>query len=106
LKRYFIVVANKQMAFQAQQTTGNEFRAQVVKGASTTLWVAESDESIYTVCFDKILAADVYQSKADLPAAVILLFEIDEEVESIDIGAFTRQDAVQFLSWLQSTLKS
>ena len=96
--------------FRRVQTNQKNFRAQLLRtDLRNVLWIAEDSNEIYTVCFDRILAADIYKPDPEIDSCkVILLSFIDDddeqETESWDCGNFTFVDAQDFLKWLQSSL--
>ena len=98
--------------FRRLQTNGKNFRAQLVRTDSKTmLWVAEDNEEIYLIRFDRILSADVFKidPEQDVCKAIFLTFsedEDEEECESWDCGSFTSADAMDFLKWFQASLSS
>lgn len=96
------------MAFRCSQTSGFTFRAQLHKrGDKSVLWVAESDEELYLVTFDKALIADVYQPQGSDPSTQVLLLTEDAgEVETVNVGSFTMEDAKRFISWFHAAVSS
>ena len=92
--------------FRLTQVNGLSFRAEMLKvGEKKVLWIAESEEEIYSFSFDYALSADVYQpDSTQAMAKALLLYLDDDEVHTIEIGTFTPEDAVKFLTWLQSAL--
>jgi hypothetical protein len=98
--------------FKRVQTNGKNFRAQLVRtDTRNMLWVAEDNEEIYLIRFDRILSADVFKisSEEDVCKAIFLTFledEDDEEYESWDCGSFTSADALDFLKWFQASLNA
>ena len=96
--------------FRRVQTNQKNFRAQLLRtDLRNILWIAEDSEEIYTVCFDRILAADIYKPnpEEDICKVILLSFiddDEEQETESWDCGNFTFLDAQDFLKWLQSSL--
>lgn len=96
--------------FRKVQANGKNFRAQLLRtDLRNVLWIAEDTEEIYTLCFDRILSADIYKCKPEEDVyQVILLTFIDDdeeqETESWNCGSFTFLDAQDFLKWLQNSL--
>jgi hypothetical protein len=89
--------------FKTTQLNNINFRAQLIRFANKSiLWIAESEEEIYAINFDKALSADIYQLEKN--TKVILLYVDDDEIHSIDIGNFTQEDGMRFLTWLQTSL--
>lgn len=96
------------MAFRVTQKNGDNFRAQVLRnGNKCILWIAESEDEVYIVNFDKAVSADIYQPKADDDCTkAILLYECDDEMSTIEIGQFSKEDALKFLSWFQTAISA
>lgn len=95
----------KDVVFQTVQMNGNSFRAELVRlGPKWVAWVAESEEEVYAVTIDQILRIDTYLPKTGTDTKVIVLYRNDQEVETVEIGNFSKEDAVSFISWLQSTI--
>lgn len=96
--------------FRKLQTTNKNFRAQIIRtDLRNVLWIAEDSDEIYTICFDRILAADIYKANpdSDICKVILLTFLEDEEqqeTESWDCGNFTFADSQDFIKWLQSSL--
>jgi hypothetical protein len=94
--------------YKAAQTTGYNFRAQLLRtGAKWTLWIAESEDEVYVVNFHQILSADLYAPKVNHEdEKVILLYRGEEGIETVEIGCFSHEDALNFLSWLQTSVSN
>jgi len=96
--------------FRKVQANGKNFRAQLLRtDLRNVLWIAEDTEEIYTLCFDRILSADIYKCKPeeDVCQVILLTFiddEEEQETESWNCGNFTFLDAQDFLKWLQNSL--
>ena len=96
------------MAFKLTQKNGDNFRAQVLRnGSKCILWIAESEDEVYIVNFDKAISADIYQPRPDEDdTKAILLYECDNEISTIEIGNFSKEDALKFLTWFQTSISS
>jgi hypothetical protein len=94
-------------ALRLTQVHGINFRSQLFKiGNKCVLWVAESADEVYTISFDRAISADIYQPETGVPAKAILLYLDEEEVHSIEMGAFSPEDAMRFLTWLQTAINA
>jgi transposase len=94
--------------FKCVQTNGNCFRAQLLRhNEKCILWIAESEEEVYTVIFDKAVSADMYKLRPEEDKhKAILLYEQDEEVATIEIGNFTQDETIKFITWFQNSLQT
>lgn len=94
--------------YKSVQTTGDNFRVQVLKyGEKYVLWVAESEEEVYTVVFDKAVSVDLFKiNQQEDKHKIIMLYEQDEEMSTIEIGLFTEEEATKFVTWLVASLQN
>lgn len=91
------------MVFKTQQENGYAFRAEFVRFHSKiALWIAESAEEVYVLNILNVVRMEPYLSKLGENEKVLMLYRNEEEdLETVEIGNFTREDALNFIQWVQ-----
>jgi len=93
------------LVFKTKQENEYNFRSQLVKVEDDwVLWIAENDEEVYAVNFDELLAIDVYSPKENSPLKVLVLYKYGDEIDTVEIGSFSQENAMNFISWMSSNL--
>jgi hypothetical protein len=92
--------------FKVQQANGYAFRAEFIRSNSNlSIWIAESSEEVYVFNILSVLRMDTYLGKVGDYEKVIMLYKNDEEeLETVEIGSFTHEDALNFIRWVHGSL--
>jgi hypothetical protein len=92
--------------FKTQQANGYAFRAEFVRYQSKiALWIAESAEEVYVLSILNVVRMEPYLPKLGDHEKVLMLYRNeDEEIETVEIGNFTHDDAANFVRWVQVSL--
>jgi len=89
--------------FKTQQANGFSFRAEFIRIQSkVALWIAESSEEVYVLSILNIVRMEPYLQKLGENVKVLMLYKNDDEdLETVEIGNFTHEDALNFIRWVQ-----
>jgi len=71
---------------------------------TSALWIAESDEEVYVVTYKGYIRnIQLYAPKNGESEKVILLYKSEDGIATVDIGAFSHENALRFVEWLQNS---